>query len=138
MSLRSLAHIGVSDVVLSVSTTDSLFVSQSLAQCELSLLTLISPRSACTRLPEEWYVAIEVADFVADARTMSTPRLVTAWSRWLQANSHIWVTPLANRSWRPVILEIDISVSSTGELNIIPVAEKGNCTTLDYVAFTEY
>ena len=40
MSLRSLAHIGVSAVVLSASTTDSLFVSQSLARCELSLLTL--------------------------------------------------------------------------------------------------
>ena len=66
MSLRSLAHIGVSAVVLSTSTTDSLFVSQSLAQCELSLLTLISPRSACTRLPEVWYIAIEVADFVAE------------------------------------------------------------------------
>ena len=68
------------------------------------------------------------AQFVGllDARTMSTPRLVTAWSRWLQANSHIWVTLLAIRSWRPVILEIDIFASSTGELNIITVAETVN------------
>ena len=39
MSLRSLAHISMAAVVLSASTTDSLSVSQSLARCELSLLT---------------------------------------------------------------------------------------------------
>ena len=63
-------------------------------------------------------------------RTMSTPRLVTAWSRWLQANSHIWVTLLAIRSWRPVILEIDIFASSKGDLNIITVSGNGEFARL--------
>ena len=45
--------------------------------------------------------------------------LVTAWSCWLQAKLHTWVTLLAIRSWRLVILEVDIFASSTGELNII-------------------
>ena len=42
MSSRSLAHIGVSAVVLSASTTDSLLVCQSLAHCELFNLAKFS------------------------------------------------------------------------------------------------
>ena len=70
------------------------------------------------------------------------PRLVTAWTCWLQVNFHIWVTLLAIRSWRPwmchvtnitcygrngsrwwalasFVPEIDIFASSTGDFNII-------------------
>jgi len=44
----------------------------------------------------------------------------------VEADPHIWVAPLTSRSWRPVMLEIDIFASSTGELNIITVAETVN------------
>ena len=81
--------------------------------------------------PVAVHASFTVASLATAANHTGTFRNCTFLFLWtlvvkVEADPHIWVTPLTSRSWRPVMLEIDIFASSTGELNIITVPETAN------------